>query len=761
MKIRSNVIILLTVLVFVFSIFVILLTLYRSSLMLNRYFPGFFVYHTKVINIYDIPEWWAGKTSGIPIRAILVALNDTKIKTTKDFWDEVLRNLNREIEYKVEYEVNDQRFITFVKAQRFEVKDFVAFSLFWQVSGFLLLMLGLIIYLGNRSPKGEIWLLANVLTGLNFLTTPSSSLLSDVFIITFIERLTFSLFPVSMVWLFLNFPLVKFRKQTRLIITSVVGSIGLSFLVISLLGYTDNEEIATFQEMYYFYPGIGGLFAVFSPIYDYVRTRKHNLYQFSKALLPLVIGALLFILIPSILAILTTVFGLPSYYIPLFIVGYPILVISTVMTNSLKIVREISINLSVIVIISLIFTFIYSIVFSLPLVVSKGILFLILLMLFFGISIPVFGVIRRLVGEPSVGIYKEQISGLIEKFKNIDRVSKFIIFINRELSKILGFSFSKFVSYKLIPRDIRKTLFLMSDVFLSKEELEECCNESRSKYFQNIIEKSKYVMTVKYGNRFFGIILLGKKITTDVLTKKEIELMNVISKVIGNHINSLAKIMLQRKGKEILKQRSYGVSNILLRSTILPMYVDRQMFSIKTIFHDSLDKPTVYKIKDTPQGVFFCMVWILPESIHTLTLASIVKGIMEEYFYKGRINIHRLPREIRNVVAVSPVEVDTNILCGVVKNNSNNMDVVNDGKTSIVLVTKNNAVIPMPVHKRFFNFSKIKEGDRFFFINGEEIATQIQEIKEKNVGKIDPNKFFYELPDKLVIEIKFNSISNQ
>ncbi|MEN2998461.1 MAG: hypothetical protein ABDH28_05445 [Brevinematia bacterium] len=761
-KVKGLLILIFVVVSLCFSVFVILMSLYRSSTMINKYFPGFFVYHTKVINIYDIPEWWEGRVSNLPSKAILLKLNDVEIKEPKDFWEVVLKNVDREMEFKVEYEVGQERFIKFVKSQRFEVKDFVVFSLFWQVSGILLLLLGVIIYLGNRSKKGEMWLIANILTGVNFLTTPASSLLADIFVVTFVERVTFSLFPLSMVWLFLNFPLLKFRKQVRVIIISVMGGIGLSALAISMVGYTEVREVAILQEAYYVYPGLGGLFATFSSIYDFVRAKRHRLYQLARVLSLLSVGALMFILLPSFLAIFTTLIGIPSYYIPFLIVGYPILVISTLMTNSLQFVRRISVDLSVILAISLAFAGLYAVLFEVAKGIPKVTLFLILSATFILVSIPLFLFAKARLKIRTVYFNRELISNIFEKFKRVDSISKFLLFVNRELGRMLGFSFSRFISYKLLPPDVRKTLFLSREYIIPSEEVEEYYKEGKNRSSQSVIGGSRYVMVVKSGSKFFGIVILGKMVMGDVLTASEVRTINLVAQLLGSYLNSLTGVSLWKRSGEILKQKSRGISNILVRSVLTPVSVNKELFSIRTIISDSLDRPTVCKVKDMGQCVFFCIVWIVPESVHTLVLASIIKGVVEEYFHRGRINIHRLPREIRNIVSVvSPIEVDTNILCGVVRNDRMSMDVVNDGKTSIILVTKKNAMIPMPLHKRYFNFSKIKEEDRFFFISGDEISSQIQEIKELDIAKLNPDKFLYDLPDKVILEVSFHNKGSQ
>lgn len=760
MRLRDTILIVFSVLAFIFSFFIIFATLYRSSLMMNEYFPGFFVYHTRVINIYDIPEWWSGKTHNLPKSAILLKLNDQEINSPSDFWREVFNNLDREVEFKVEYNFNGDKFIKFIKSQRFEIKDFIFFTLFWQISGLLLLLLGFVMFLSNRSKKGVLWLIANMLTGINFITTPSSSLLSDVLVITLVERLTFSMFPVSMVWLFLNFPLVKFKKQVRLVIISVVSGIGLSFILVSLMGYTNDINTIMFQEMYYFYPAIGGIFAVISPIYDYIRARRHRIHNLSKSLLPLMVGSLIFILIPSSLAVLTTFTPLPSYYIPLLIVGYPLVVIFTLMVSTVSFVKEVSINLSIIILISFIFTFVYVLLHDLFTLIPKGLFFTIFTPTFSVVSIIVFSIFMRHVSMRKYGFNKELILEIVDKLKMVDRFGKFIIFVNSQLGKILRFSFSRFVSYKLIPKDVRKTLFLSDRYFMTKKEVQDCCKYDEIEKFSEVMENSKYVIVLKNDTKFFGIIVLGKEQGGAVLSSKEIDVLEVVSRFMDAYLNSLIKHISQRPNKSILEKKPYLVSNLLIKS--IPIHdIHRSSFRVRSYLNGNLDKPVVYKSKETHNGLFFCIVWIVPESIHTFVLASSIKGFLEEYFFRGNININKLPREIRNLIYLSsPVEVDANIVCGFVKD-SMSMNVVNDGKSSILLVTKYNSVIPMPIHKRVFNFNKIKDGDSFYFITGEEISTQFHEIIEMGVKKLSPHKLIRNLPDKFILEVKFHGTAVQ
>lgn len=760
MKLRDTILIVFSVLVFILSFFIIFATLYRSSLMMNKYFPGFFVYHTRVINIYDIPEWWRGRTHNLPKSAVLLKLNDQEINNPSDFWREVFNNLDREIEFKVEYNFNGDKFIKFIKSQRFEIKDFISFTLFWQVSGLLLLLLGFVMFLSNRSRKGVLWLIANMLTGINFIATPSSSLLSDILLITLIERITFSMFPVSMVWLFLNFPLVKFKRQTRLIIISVVSGIGLSFILVSLMSYTNNVNIIMFQEMYYFYPAIGGIFAVLSPVYDYIRARKYKIHDLSRLLLPLMVGSLIFILAPSSLAILTTFMSLPSYYIPLLIVGYPLIVIFTVMVSTVSFVKELSINLSVIILISFIFTLVYVLLYDVLTFIPKGLFFIIYTLIFSVVSIVVFSIIMRHVSTKKYGFNKELILEIVDKLKMVDRFGKFIAFVNSQLGKILRFSFSRFVSYKLIPKDVRKTLFLSDRYFMTKKEVQDCSRYDRTEKFSEVMERSKYVIVLKNDTKFFGIIVLGKEQGGTVLSSKEIAVLETVSRFMGAYLNSLIKYVSQRPNKNILEKEPYFVSNLLTK--LIPIHdIHRSSFRVSSYLKGNLDKPVVYKSKETHNGLFFCIVWIVPESIHTFILASSIKGFLEEYFFRGDININKLPREIRNLIYLSsPIEVDANIVCGFVKDNMS-MNVVNDGKSSILLVTKHNSVIPMPIHKRVFNFNKIKEGDSFFFITGEEISTQFHEIIEMGVKKLSPHKLIKDLPNKFILEVKFHGTAAQ
>ncbi len=759
MLVKSTFIRISVIVTLMFVIVVLLLTAYRTSLLLNRYFPGFFVYHTRVINVYDIPEWWEGRKSNIPVGSILLKIDDQNINSTEDFWNLVFRNLDVSKEFKIEYYVDGKVFTKLVRSQKFEIKDFVSFVLFWQIAGILLLLLGIIIYLGNRSKKGELWLLATTLTAVNFITTPSSTMLSDLFIVTLVERVSFSLFPASIALLFLYFPLVKFRKQTRIIIISVLSSIGASFLLISSIGYIEPKSVAKFQEMYYFYPGIGGLFAVVMPIYDYIRVVRHKIHYFSKLLLLLSIGSLLFILVPSFLAILTTFFNIPSYYIPLLIVGYPILVISTLMVNSLNVVREISVDLSIMILISFIFSITFILILATVEIIPKYVLFTALSVVFIFLSFVFFSFVRKRVrlnfGYVS-NTYSEIIVKIIDSFKKLSTFGKVVNFINKDFSKVLGFSFSKFISYKLIPKNLRRVFYLMNKYFLEKDELEEYVKETGNFGFLDLLGKAKYVVLLKSDKKFFGLILIGKKVTGDILVKQERNVMDIVGKVFSSYMSFLVNFMIKSRTRKILYKEYRSLSNILLNSLVKEVNIVKEEFSITSLVR-SLDRPLVYKVKEDDQGVFFCIVWILPESLHTLSLVSIAKGMIEEYFFKGRINIHRLPREIRNIISsTTPIEVDANIVCGFIKYGSARMDVVNDGKTSIVLITKKGSIIPMPLHKRYFNFYKIKEGDRFIFLPGEEVITQIQEVKEMDIKKLNPDKFFYSMSGKFILEVKFH-----
>ncbi|MGB9621369.1 MAG: hypothetical protein ACPL4C_02885, partial [Brevinematia bacterium] len=170
------------------ALFIISVSLYRSIELIDNYFPGFFIYPTKSISIYDTPEWWESRKQGIPPKTILIKLNDIEIKTSKDYWDIVYQNLKTPVTYKVEYKYNGESFVKFLNSQKFTLKDYVFFALFWQLAGVLIVITGIIIFLGNSNKKGIYWLVAFVLTGLNFIATPATSLISEYPIIYFFER---------------------------------------------------------------------------------------------------------------------------------------------------------------------------------------------------------------------------------------------------------------------------------------------------------------------------------------------------------------------------------------------------------------------------------------------------------------------------------------------------------------------------------------------------------------------------------------------
>ncbi|MGC8870915.1 MAG: hypothetical protein ACP5PT_07495, partial [Brevinematia bacterium] len=65
-----------------------------------------------------------------------------------------------------------------------------------------------------------------------------------------------------------------------------------------------------------------------------------------------------------------------------------------------------------------------------------------------------------------------------------------------------------------------------------------------------------------------------------------------------------------------------------------------------------------------------------------------------------------------------------------------------------------------PLYKREFEFTKIKEGDTFFFVTAEEVSSQIKEIEEMKVERFRIKKFLREINSELVMEINFYSRTN-
>ncbi|MGC8766816.1 MAG: hypothetical protein ACP5QP_03870 [Brevinematia bacterium] len=742
------------------ALFIISVSLYRSIELIDNYFPGFFIYPTKSISIYDTPEWWESRKQGIPPKTILIKLNDIEIKTSKDYWDIVYQNLKNPVTYKVEYKYNGESFVKFLNSQKFTLKDYVFFALFWQLAGVLIVITGIIIFLGNSNKKGIYWLVAFVLTGLNFIATPATSLISEYPIIYFFERFTFSLFPASLFLLFLNFPLIKFRKVTRLVLVSIISGIGISVFFISVLGYFYSEELLQIQEMYYWYPGLAGILVVFSPIYDYIKLYRAKFYQFSRAVLPIALGGVIFILIPSIVALVTSFSLISPYYIPALVLFYPVIPIASLMINAARYFRTFSIGLSLILIISLIFSSVsFLLYFVIPSVPFQLKLIVIVIISVFLSNFAFRLFFNKFVANNKIyDVDKNTLIQLLSEIKRFNTIESFVKFLDMDFGKKIGFSFSKFVSHKFLTYDLKKLLVFMSSNFLTKDNLERCCKEIENTQSNFLPSAFSYVMVLKYRKKFFGIVFLGKKLGGNKLLRKEILTMEVISVILSEYFGFLVTYM---GIKDIGEQKFLGVNKFLTQFISSDTKIDYERFSVKVYLGKDTLKPVIYKVKDLEEKVYFCIVWLPVEAIHPFLVNLGIKGIIEEYFYEGSINFNRMAREIRNFVSrLTSVELDVNILIGSIDKKTNIMKVLNDGKTSIFLVTKRYFFVSMPLYKREFEFTKIKEGDTFFFVTAEEVSSQIKEIEEMKVERFRIKKFLREINSELVMEINFYSRTN-
>lgn len=739
------------------TIFLISVSFYRALELVDGYFPGFFIYSTRAINIYEIPEWWEGRKQNIPPKAILLKLNNFEIKNPKDYWDIVYKNLRAPQEYNVEYRYNNETFVKVISAQKFELKDYIFFSVFWQLSGLLLIVTGVIIFLGNSGKKGSMWLIASILTGLNFVLTPVSSLFSDYPIIYFFERLTFSFFPASLLLLFLNFPLVKFSRTLRLTIISIVLGIGISVFFMSLLAYFYSEDLIQFQEMYYWYPGIGGISVVFSPIYDYFRLKKLRFYQFANAVLPIALSGVIFILIPSLIALVVSFSSIPSYYIPIFILFYPLVPIVSLMVNATRYFRFVSIGMILVLIISVVFSVFSLLIYFFVPFLQPPLRFIIIIVF----SIVLSNFVFKLLFDTFITkgnfyeIDKVKLDYLLNRVKFFSTIEGLIKFLNSDFGSIMGFSFSKFLLHKFLPKDLKKLLMIMNSNFLTKESLERCCKDLDDWFLKQLSMATDYVVVLKHQKKFFGILLLGKRIGGNKLTKKEIFTMNMIATILSEYFAFLVMYMTL---KEVETQKFLGVNQFLTKFLLKPFKVSYENFSLSIYVGQDTLKPIIYKVKDFGKEVCFCIVWLPSESIHPFLINLVIKGFLEDCFHNGLMNFNRISREIRNFVArVTSVELDVNILIGSINKSSNVMKVLNDGKTSIFLVTKRNSFVVMPLYKREFDFTKIKEGDTFFFVTAEEISHQVKEIEEMKVERFRVKKFLREINSELVMEINFFS----
>jgi len=750
--------------IIILALFLIGITVHRSIFFLNNYFPGFFIYYNKVINTYDAPENWSAREKKIPFDAVLTKIDDKYINSVNDFWEVVEKNKNRQKEFVIEYTSNGERNISFIISQKFTFEDYIKFILSWQFSGLLFVLLGIIVLLGNMSKKGILWFLTSTIMGFNFITTPMSSFFSNVISIVLTERLSFAIFPALVIILFLEFPLRKFNKTIRSLIVPLLISISISFLFISVLALF-VEEAATIQASYYIYPGLAGIFSAFASVYDYVRTLKKKKFDLvSNYVFSVTVGISTFILVPSIIATLIFFLDLPSYYIPSIMIGYPIITSNFIMRKSFYFLRLTAKEVGLIFVISLFLSVAFWFLFISLSIIPIMVRFIFLVSVVVISSLTIYAVLRDKFISGKKTTYEisfSEIESIVNSLKDLNDAVSFYSFINNKFSNIIKVSFAKFLPHNVLSKTTKKKLYYSPKNFISVNEDKKLGLTDRE--LKEKFSSANYIMILKTKGKFFGCILLGKRVSEKVFSDEEIQNMEILTKVISHYFSIIVlSLTNQLQVSELGNFYIPYFDKILTDITIREKKLVRGAVSVNGYLSKRYDgyRPLFYKIKDFDGNIYFCLLWISSKNVLSYIIMSILKGVVDHYFNKDirGININRLPREIRNVMAslVRGIDIDLNITTGFIKKESMIMDVVNDGKTSIFLQTEKGGVVPMPKQKRLFEFNKIKSGDTFFLISSENTLLQFEEMQNMDIRKFNFAKFVKDQRDVAIIEINFH-----
>jgi hypothetical protein len=747
-----------------FALFLVGLTVYKSIFFINKYFPGFFIYYNKVINSYDAPENWNARIKKIPYDAVLKKIDDRYVDSVHDFWEVVEKNKDRQKEFVVEYISNGERYISFFISQKFTFEDYIKFAFSWQFSGLLFVLLGTVILFGNKGKKGLLWFLASTVLGFNFITTPMASFLSENMFIILIERLSFATFPALVLVLFLEFPLRKFSRSIRSFIVPLASSISISFLVVSILALF-TEEAATIQVSYYVYPGVAGLFGVFASVYDYVRAvRRKNQVLVSNYVFPSVLASSTFLLIPSVIAVLITFFDIPSYYIPSIMAGYPIVISAFTLRKSFYFLRLVVKDLVLIIVISAVLSVVFWLLFVNLNFLAIFPRFLLLVTSITVIGVIIYSILRNVFVARSGAVYDltySVIEEVISRLKDLNDVPSFHSFVNGKLAGILGVSFARFIPHNVMEKVDKRKLYYFPGYFVSTKDV--------GKLGFTFIRRKKeffvanYIGILKVEGKFFGCVLMGKRILGDPFSGEELELLDNLMKLLSYYFYIIVLSTTSDLPFEELKRLYMPYFDKLFAEiSMKEEFLSNGTASLRCYLCERYEgyRPSFYKVKEFDGDIYFCLLWIPSKDVMSYILISILKGVVDYYFSRGLkgVNINRLPREIRNVMAsiTRGIDIDLNITTGFVKKGSMIMNVVNDGKTSIFLQTNKGAVVPMPKQKRLFEFNKIKEGDTFFFVASEDVLLQFEEMQNMEVRKFNFEKFVRSQKDVAILEVSFH-----
>ncbi len=745
---------------------IIYYTFFKVSGIIERYFPGLLIYHNNAISILDTPNWWPAKENRIPMDAILYKINNQEIKSPKEFWDFIEKNKNTQYKVEVEYLVKDRIYKAEWYAVKFSILDYFYTVFTWQIAGLLLLVMGIIVILGNQSKKSILWFLASTLFGINFIATPSIYFTPYNLVFVFTERIAYAFFPFAIISLFLVFPFQKFTKDLRLIINSTALSISVSFLIISIIALSSPGQVISMQNLYFTFSGISGIFAIVMPIYDLIRSKKLKIYNTREAILPLVIASVAFLVIPSTIAIfIPHRYYLESWMIPTIILGYPVFVLIFLMRKRTVVLEKMALRFLSIIILSIILVVTFLFIFNLlPKYVKIELKIIASILASIVVSIIYFySPIEKVAQSKFESKEEETLPDIF--FRSLGNILDFksLWWFLNNFGEIFRFTYSQFISRRLLSRRFKEYLYYNPSHVVKVEEIknyfkdDEILSKRNSTPEITRIQNASLIITLKHKGMFFGIVLLGKK-KTGVTEKDDLIKLNIAAKILSEYIRALIESSFNTKllSKTLTNQRI----NVLGQIVIPPKEFSSKLYDIKVIYNQKyfLLKPVIYKHKETEQGTYFCIVWVNDISLYSSVILSICKGFLEYYFWTNRINIQRLPREIRNIFSLlSPMDVDISIVTGFIPKSEMLMKIVNDGKSCIFLFTNKKSLIPMPKHKRYFEFNKIQDGDTFFIVTSEEIQEQILEIEEMDVKRFNIGKLIRESSNSLVIEINFHA----
>ncbi|MGH7787531.1 MAG: ATP-binding protein [Candidatus Binatia bacterium] len=214
------------------AVAVVLICTFNSLLLINRAFPGFFIWPNLFVPAVGGPDW-TGFEAGVPYDSRLVAVEGEPVSSPEDVYRAVRRvAVDSPVRYAFEIEPGAPPAELSVRTMRLEVGDYLWSLGIYLVIGSLLTLLGFAVYLIRPDrPGARAMLVAGTIWGLYLVT--SADMLGAAWFRPLYLMLR-AIAPVALVHLALSFPVQRqvLRRSPRLLPAL--------YLCGALIGLADN-----------------------------------------------------------------------------------------------------------------------------------------------------------------------------------------------------------------------------------------------------------------------------------------------------------------------------------------------------------------------------------------------------------------------------------------------------------------------------------------------------------------------------------------